>query len=259
MIWRAVIGLFLSVGLAWADETSDSLTKAGIKEFAAAYDKWDAAGFATAAELFQRACASAGASVTNYYWLGAAQFHLMLQLRSQPPSRSKAAQATAALEAALRALEAGLELDERHAESHALLGTLYGMKIGGNLLRAARFGPGVARHQKKALTFGAQNPRVRYLLGTCQFHTAKKPSSQREALATLLAAEKLFAAEVQRPAEPLEPRWGRSSCLSFIGQTYERLGQRAEAAAYFRKALAEHPADFVAREGLARVTDTAKK
>ena len=148
-----------------------------------------------------------------------------------------------------------MKLDERHAESHALLGTLYGMKIDGNLLRGARFGPRVQKHQKQALEFGADNPRVRYLLGTCQFHTAKKPAAQREALATLLAAEKLFAAEAQRPAGPLEPRWGRSSCLTFIGRTYELLGQRTEAADYFRKALAQHPADHLAKEGLARVTE----
>jgi tetratricopeptide (TPR) repeat protein len=233
--------------------------KAGVKEFNAAYAKWDAAGFATAARTFQRACADIPGSSTNYYWLGAAEFHRLLQLRSQPPSNSRAIQAATAMDAALRALEIAVELDERHAESHALLGTLYGMKIDGNLLRGARFGPRVARHQKKALALGAKNPRVRYLLGTCQFHTARKPAAQREALETFLAAEKLFIAEAQRPAGPLEPRWGESSCLTFIGRTYELLGQRAEAAAYFRKALAEHPADFVAEEGLARVTQTQSK
>jgi hypothetical protein len=96
---------------------------------------------------------------------------------------------------------------------------------------------------------------VRYLLGTCQFHLAKKPAAQRQALATLLAAEKLFAAEARRPAGPLDPRWGCSSCLTFIGRTYELLGQRAAAAAYFRQALSEHPADYVAKQGLARVTE----
>jgi tetratricopeptide (TPR) repeat protein len=255
MIWRAVIGLFLSACLAWSDENNDSLTKAGVKQFAAAYDKWDAAGFATAAGLFQQACASPTASCTNYYWLGAAQFHRMLQLRSLPTAPTNTLAADGAMDAALAALEIAVELDERHAEGHALLGTLYGMKINGNLLRAARFGPRVARHQKKALAFGAENPRVRYLLGTCQFHTANKPAGRQEALATFLSAEKLFAAEAQRAAGPLEPRWGRSSCLTFIGRTYESLGQRAEATAYFHKALAEHPADHLAKEGLARVTE----
>ena len=255
MIWRAISGLLLSACLAWAAENSSSLTLAGVKEFNAAYEKWDAAGFATAAGTFQRACASAPGSFTNYYWLGAAEFHRMLQLRSLPPAATNTLAAGAAMNAALRALEIAMDLDERHAETHALLGTLYGMKIDGNLLRAARFGPRVARHQKRALALGAQNPRVLYLLGTCQFHTAKRPAAQREALETFLAAEKRFVAEAQRPAGPLEPRWGHSSCLTFIGRTYELLGQRTQAADYFRKALAQHPADHVAREGLARVAE----
>jgi tetratricopeptide (TPR) repeat protein len=128
------------------------------------------------------------------------------------------------------------------------------MKIDGNLVRAAWFGPRVEKHRKMALESGAENPRVRYLLGMCQFHTAKKPAARREALTTLLEAERLFAAEATAPPGPLEPRWGRSSCLTFIGRTYEWLGQRTEAADYFRKALAEHPADRLAKEGLERVT-----
>jgi tetratricopeptide (TPR) repeat protein len=259
MIWRALSGLLVPACLAGAAEGSIALMGVGIQQFNAAYEKWDAAGFATAAETFQRACASAPGSSTNYYWLGAAEFHRMLQVRSLPSSTINTLAAGAAMNAARRALEIAVDLDERHAESHALLGTLYGMKIDGNLLRAARFGPRVARHQKRALASGARNPRVLYLLGTCQFHTAMKPSAQREALETFLSAEKLFAAEARRPAGPLEPRWGRSTCLTFTGRTYERLGQRAEAVVYFQRALAEHPADFVARDGLARVTETQSK
>jgi tetratricopeptide (TPR) repeat protein len=255
MIWRVAIWFLLSACLARANENSDQLMVAGVKEFTAAYKDWDGQRFGAAAELFRQATTNAPASGTNYCWLGTAEFHRMLQLRRLPVTPASTLAADAAMDAALAALEIAVKLDERHAESHALLGTLYGMKINGNLLRGARFGPRVGKHQKKAMEFGAQDPRVRYLLGTCQFHTATKPADQREALATLLSAETLFAAEAQRPGGPLEPRWGRSSCLTFIGRTYERLGQRAEAADYFRKALAEHPADHVAKEGLARVVE----
>ena len=255
MNWRVAIWFFLSAGLARANENSDHLLVAGIKEFTAAYKDWDGQRFGAAADLFRQATTNAPASCTNYYWLGAAEFHHMLQLQNRPASTTNTVAAAAAMDAALAALETAVKLDEGHAESHALLGTLYGMKINGNLLRAARFGPRVAKHQKKAMEFGAQNPRVRYLLGTCQFHTAKRPSAQQEALATLLAAEILFATEARRVGGPLEPRWGRSSCLTFIGRTYEQLGQRAAAADYFRKALAEHPVDHMAREGLARVAE----
>jgi tetratricopeptide (TPR) repeat protein len=255
MIWRVAIWFLLIACLARANENSDQLMVAGVKEFTAAYKDWDGQRFGAAAELFRQATTNAPASGTNYCWLGTAEFHRMLQLRSLPVTPASTLAADAAMDAALAALEIAVKLDERHAESHALLGTLYGMKINGNLLRGARFGPRVGKHQKQAIEFGAQDPRVRYLLGTCQFHTATKPSAQRETLATLLSAESLFAAEAQHAGRPLEPRWGRSSCLTFIGRTYERLGQRAEAADYFRKALAEHPADHVAKEGLARVVE----
>ena len=48
---------------------------------------------------------------------------------------------------------------------------------------------------------------------------------------------------------------GIDSCLTFIGRTYELLGKRKEAADYFRKALAMHPADHLAKEGLKRVSE----
>jgi len=103
--------------------------------------------------------------------------------------------------------------------------------------------------------FGAENPRVRYLLSACQFHTAENPPAQLEALTSLLAAEKLFVSEARRPAGPLDPRWGHPTCLTFIGRTYELLGERIKAADYFRQALAQQPTDHLAKEGLARVTE----
>ena len=234
-----------------AESTADKLTAAGIIKFTAAYQAWDGARFAAATELFRQASTNTSATATNFYWLGASEFHRMLQLRGHPTNTIAA---DAALESAVAALTAAVKLGEDHAESQALLGTLYGMKINGSLLRAAWFGPHVAKHQAGALKFGAGNPRVQYLFGMCQFHLAKKPAAWQEALTTLLRAEKIFEAEAKTTAAPLDPRWGYDSCLTFLGRTYELLGQRKEAADYFRRALAMHPADHLAKEGLKRVT-----
>jgi hypothetical protein len=247
--------MMLTALLARADGPAEDLTLAGIKEFTAAYQAWDGDRFGAAAALFRQATTNSPGSNTNFYWLGVAQFHRLLQLQNSPANPANQPAADVALDAAVDALTTAVKLDERHAESHALLGTLYGMKINGSLLRAVRFGPRVGKHCDQAMEFGADNPRVRYLLGTCQFHTAKKPAAQREALSSFLAAAKLFEAEAQRTPAPLEPRWGYTTCLTFIGRSYELLGQRTEAADYFRKALAQHPADHVAKEGLARVTE----
>ncbi len=252
--WISISILFAAL-MSHAENPAEKLTAAGVAEFTAAYQAWDGNRFAAAAELLRQASTNAPASSTNFYWLGAAQFHRMLQLRSLPASRTNTLAADAAMDAALSALSSAVKLDGQHAESHALLGTLYGMKIDGNLFRAVRFGPRVEKHRSAATKAGSDNPRVRYLLGTCQFHLAEKPAAWREALASFLAAEKLFLSEKQRPAGPLEPRWGYASCLTFIGRTHELLGQTAEAGEYFRKALAQHPADHLAREGLARVTE----
>ena len=132
------------------------------------------------------------------------------------------------------------------------------MKISDNILRAVWLGPRVLKEQELALATGAKNPRVKYLLGMSQFYTAMRNASRREALTNLLTAEKLFEAEAKTPGAPLEPRWGHDSCLTFIGSSYEKLGQRAEAEDYFRKALAMHPQDGLAQAGLKRVTKDIK-
>lgn len=254
MIRLYAILMLLAPMLARAESAANKLTVAGIAEFTAAYQAWDGARFAAATELFRQATTNASATATNFYWLGVGHFHRMLQLENGPGSATNQARTDAALEAAVTALTTAVQLDEQHAESHALLGTLYGMKIKGSVLRAIRFGPRVQKHRARALATGAENPRVHYLLGMCEFHTASKSKDWRESLTTLLAAEKLFEAEANRANASLEPRWGRSSCWTFIGRTREQLGETAKAAEYFRKALAEHPADHLAQVGLARTT-----
>ncbi len=252
MIRTLLIGILATATVARADLAADELTRAGIAGFSAAFHAWDGEGFAKAARQFSQAAAKSPKSATNFYWQGTASFHRMLQIQSHPGANARAAEA--AMEDAIGALETAVALDPHHAESHALLGTLYGMKIHGGILRAIRFGPRVQEHQKQALHSGADNPRVRYLLGTGRFHTAKNAGTQREALATLLAAEKLFLEEAKRPPKPFEPRWGLSSCRTFIGLAYLKLGEKAHAAEYFEKALADHPNDHIARQHLAKIT-----
>jgi tetratricopeptide (TPR) repeat protein len=252
MIRALAIGFLATAMVVRADEASDKLTHSGIAEFGAAFQAWDGGRFGKAAQEFRKAAALTPKSAVNRYWQGVASFHRMLYYRNLPAADMHAADA--AMQDAIDALESAVAIDPHHAESHALLGTLYGMKIRGGIFRAMRYGPRVQEHQKHALHSGADNPRVKYLLGTGRHHMAENANEYRTALATLLAAEKLFHAEAKRPPKLFEPRWGLSSCRTFIGLTYLKLGEKDHAAAYFKQSLADHPNDHIAREQLSKIT-----
>jgi tetratricopeptide (TPR) repeat protein len=226
---------------------------AGLREFNAAFQAWDGVRFAHAGELFRQATKQAPDDATNFYWLGVAEFHHMLQLRSTPGNDAAAETAQAS---ALAALTTAVKLDAHNAEGHALLATIYGIRIGDRWIRALVLGPRAMSHSKLAMTEGPTNPRVRYLLATGEFYMASGKADYEEALKNLLLADTCFASEATNTPGPLEPRWGRSSCHTFIGLTYEKLGDRSHAAEYFHKSLAEHPADNLARTGLNRVLKT---
>jgi len=253
-MFRLMIAALLVSGPVVAAEAvpADPAT-GGVAEFNAAYKAWSAEGFANAADLFSKAAQQQPTSAICKYWQGISHFHRMLQIESQPGGKENP-KAKVAMESALTAFEEALELDADHAECHALLATLYGMKIHNNMLSAVRYGPMLQMHQKEAVRHGEKNPRVKYLLGVGLVHTAKDDESKRKALNTLLAAEKLFAEEATKAADPLSPRWGSVSCRTFIGVAYKMLGRNAEAIDYFNRALAEQPSDHIARQELAAIT-----
>jgi cytochrome c-type biogenesis protein CcmH/NrfG len=249
-----MLSLCLVSPLLRADTTSNPPPAvAGIAEFNAAFQVWNGERFARAAELLKQATVLEPSSVTNFYWLGVTEFHHMLQLRSVPGNDVAAETAQTS---ALEALKTAVKLDANNAECHALLATIYGIRIGDRWIRALRLGPSAMSHSKAAMKTGAANPRVRYLLATGEYYMADGKSDLLKALKDLQVAETYFGSESTNAAGPLEPRWGLSSCHTFIGLTYEKLGERTNAAEYFQKSLAEHPADDLARTSLNRVTQT---
>jgi len=253
--------LILSVWLAAFSSRADNATNspptlAGIAEFSAAFQAWNGERFARAGEIFRQASEREPNNPTNFYWLGVAEFHHMLQLRSAPGHGTAAETAETA---ALAALTAAVNLDAHNAEAHALLATIYGIRIGENWLRALTLGPRTLKHSQLALSEGDTNPRVRYLLATGEFYTASGVADLRKALKDFLLAEEYFTREASHTNNLLAPRWGCSSCRTFTGLTYEKLGDRPRAAECFRKSLAEHPADNLARTGLNRVTNIQAK
>ena len=94
-----LIGLLATLSVE-AGAASNNLSAAGVAEFTAAYQAWDGPRFAAAAELFRRATTNAPPNAANFYWLGAAQFHRMLQLQNTPANLTNEGAANVALDAA---------------------------------------------------------------------------------------------------------------------------------------------------------------
>ena len=242
---RLLAILLMFPPFARAAEAGD-VTAAGIAEFTQSYQAWDGAGFLKAAATFKQAPATA----INQYWLGATEFHRLLFLLGEPVTPKTRLAIEQSLERSTTALERAVQLSPDNGEIHALLGTVYGLSISANPLRAVWLGPRVMEQEKLARKLSPDSPRVLYLDGMCRFYGPSVLGGKTEALKLLQAAEKLFVAEAARPAGPSDPRWGRSTCLVYLGRTYDALGKPAEAKDYFRKALEVNPGDRLARSEL---------
>lgn len=247
--------MFLGLVSALAvDEAKPDSLREGVALFEKAYQSWDAEAFAKAEVVLRHTSASTSTNRAEaLYWLGVTEFHHMLCLRTGRTSKADEKAAKKCMDAAIDTFRKLLEVSPTHPEGHALLGTLYGMKIDGNFFRAIRYGPGVQKHQKAALRYGPKNPRVHYLLGVGLFNTADNVRELEEARAVLQQAAELFDRERQQPRQGWEPRWGHGDCLAFLGQVEERLGRRAEAEKAFRRALEVHPGHLLALDGLRRL------
>lgn len=254
MIRKLVFWWLGSLVLLHADPACHDRLDQGISRFQKAYRTWDSSEFDAAATDFQQAATLDPKSATCHYWLGTAHFHRMLQLQHRDSGQADLEAGENEMQKAIDALETAVEINPNHAESHAILGTLYGMKINGRFLRAIRYGPSVQYHQKHAILHGAKNPRVQYLLGTGLLHTADNDTDRIEALKSLLLAEFQFDAEEKQNRAPTDPRWGKDVCLTFIGEIFSQLHKPEQAKDYFLKALRARPNNVLAKSGLAKLS-----
>jgi tetratricopeptide (TPR) repeat protein len=242
--------MLLLPGMPARGENGSGLLKDGIDAFRRGYLTWDLASLTRAATSFQKACAIHCGSPETHYWLGVARFHILLHRRSD----SKQDLTTPEFKTLARAVEAPLKevirLDKANAESHAILGTVTGMEIARGTRSRFWGGRSLTKHQRLAVEYGENNPRVQYLLGVSTIQGREDPESAKKGLPILLKAESLFARERNADRPPLQPCWGYDHCLVFIGRAYRCLGDPDTAKEYFEKALKVNPSSQLAEREL---------
>lgn len=225
------------------------LPEDGVAMFDAAFAGWSREGFVAAGQVFAAEARRNPRSFPAYYWQGVAAFHAALCSREEG-SGEFGGRSAGYLEESGSALESALKINPEDAECHALMGTLIGIQIMRHPLSAVWRGPLVRRHQRLALKYGPANPRVHYLIGSSYYHAPAMLGDRQQALAYFLKAESLYEQEARVAADRLQPRWGHSSCLTFIGKLYEAAGDSRKAGHYYRKALEVNPRDQLAQQAL---------
>ena len=250
--------MLLLVGAAGFAADAKRLLAPGIDEFTTAYDAWDLTGFTAASEKFARACLEEPKLNRAFYWRGAAEFHRLLNLLGQKQDAAAKKAASEAMSRTIGALEQALSLDPNDAESHILLSTVYGMSISESPVRALWLGKRVMDHRSRALKLAPENERAYYLMGMSDYYAPELLGGKAEGLTFLLKAEHLYDVQRNSARDPLEPRWGYGSCLTFIGKTSQALGKPEQAEAYYRKALKLNPKNRLAKEGLESLKGSGK-
>jgi tetratricopeptide (TPR) repeat protein len=242
--------------------TAQALILEGIQMMDQAYNHWDRKEFESAAEKFQQAIDDQPDDYLGHYWKGAALFYLASYYLHAYEKDKNPGQGVATVDEGLVVLTQAIEKNPAFSESHALRGVLRGMHIQLNPWSIFTQGPGVQSDRDRALALNPDNPRVHYLTGISLWMAPEIfGGGATEALKHFLRAEELFAAESQREKSALDPVWGYSTCLSFIGDVYARQGDRKQAYRYYQKALMQNPADRRAKDGLEQLapSDSASK
>lgn len=125
------------------------------------------------------------------------------------------------------------------AETHSLLSSIDGQLIAKDPSRGMELGMAAQASSGAALTMGLMNPRVWLVRGQGSFYTPEeyggglKPAEEQ-----LKRAIDLFAKDAPKPGEP---SWGRAEAYVWLGQVYEKAGDKVKAAEAYKNALAIAP------------------
>lgn len=125
------------------------------------------------------------------------------------------------------------------AESHMLLSAIDGQLIAKSPSRAMELGMQSQSSTGSALRLGPSNPRVWLLRGQGAIFTPPEYGGGLDVAEEFLKKSiELFASDAPKPGEP---SWGKAEAYVWLGQVYERKGDKAQAAQMYDKALEVSP------------------
>ena len=239
-----MIGLAVVLGLGWtgwagAQEppTADQAWAAIVGDLGRSVIAGDAAGITAARDAARRRLeeTSSGEARARLRYLFAYANWRLLGAEPAPDDDERDSLADEA-ESMLRA---NLAVNDGDAEAHALLGAVYGMKIGSSIWRSMTLGRRAGRAFDEARAIDERNPRFLLLKGLDVYHRpARFGGGLERAERWFRSAVGFFAA--QAPDAPW-PSWGRLDAHAWLGRTLARLGDPNAAREQYEQVLAVEP------------------
>ena len=136
--------------------------------------------------------------------------------------------------------EKAIDANSKSAESLALLGTIYGIKISLDWKNAMELGPKSNQLIAEALELEPDNPRVLLQAGINKMYTPEfYGGSKNEAFQLFSKAVNIF--DTSSVTDSLNPDWGKLQSLAWLGQSYAGKKDYAKAVDVYKKALSENP------------------
>jgi tetratricopeptide (TPR) repeat protein len=124
-------------------------------------------------------------------------------------------------------------------ESHVIMSSIDGQLIAKDPSRAMELGMAAQASTSAALTAGPTNPRVWLIRGQGAIYTPPEYGGGLDQAEQMLKRSiEFFAKDAPKPGEP---SWGKAEAHLWLGQVYEKRGNKVKAAEEYKTALAIAP------------------
>ncbi len=175
------------------------------------------------------------------------QGFVLYRILYAPPEPLTAERRAAYLQAARTAFERSIARRPL-VESYLLLAEIYEAQCEDDAARCATLGPRADRLRARAITDGPDNPRLYLMAGIAALYAGPASGGGPAAAQKLLSrAAELFARDDPAPGLPA---WGRAEAYIWLGQAWQRTGNRREARRAYGRALALEPDNRWVRDQL---------
>jgi tetratricopeptide (TPR) repeat protein len=199
-------------------------------------DSWNLKTLMNARGMFEKILTVREEDYLSHYYLAYADYRICILYTSQEEKKT----AYDYLEEGIKYLKRSVDLNPNFSESHALLASLLGLKIGFKWYLGMTLGPKANSRFETSLQVDSLNPRLYLLLGISKYNTPKMfGGGMEKAEANLLKAIHLY--QTQSTTDSLLPTWGHEEAYAWLGKVYVEKKEYEKAQIQFEKAMEIKP------------------